>query len=126
LLLTFYRRKKTKLEVSIDVPFPAEKLPKPAINVIKQAIEVHAYMQTHPEETCLSASKTLNLHRKRISRLLKLVNTLPPEFINQAKDWDDQKILRQMSIKELLNVGQGTDIFDKYIRPTRKSKKSKI
>lgn len=61
-------------------------------------------MQAHPQETCLSASRILNLHRKRIARLLKLVDALPPEFIDKAKETSDPNLLRQMSINGLLRI----------------------
>jgi hypothetical protein len=61
-------------------------------------------LQAHPEETCLSASRTLNLHRKRIARLLKVADALPPEFIEKAKETSDPKVLHQMSIKRLLRI----------------------
>jgi len=110
LLVTFYRRRKVRLEVSLDLPFPKEKHPTPPINVIQQALQVKAYMQANPHETCLSASKTLNIHRKRIARLLKLADTLPTDFIEKAKNYKDPKILHQMSIKGLLRITNSKEL----------------
>jgi hypothetical protein len=100
----FYRRRKARLEVSLDLPFPMERRPVPPVNVIQQALQVKAHMTANPHETCLSASKTLNLHRKRIARLLKLADALPPDFIEKAKEANDPKMLHQMSINRLLRI----------------------
>ncbi|MBL8676697.1 MAG: recombinase family protein, partial [Alphaproteobacteria bacterium] len=44
LLVNFHHRRKTRLEVSIDLPFPAERRPPPPVNVIQQAIVVRSFM----------------------------------------------------------------------------------
>jgi len=104
LLVAFHRRRKVRLEVSLDLPFPPERHPAPPVNVIQQALQVKAYMTANPHETCLSASKTLNLHRKRIARLLQLTEALPADFIEKTKETSDPKTLHQMSINRLLRI----------------------
>ena len=62
-------------------------------------------MKANPHETCLSASKTLKLHRKRIAKLIQIANTLPPDFLKKAKDYTNPKTLHRMSMNKLLKSG---------------------
>ena len=65
-------------------------------------------MQANPQETCLSASKKLNIHRKRIAKLLQIIEVLPPDFIERAKEYTDPKILHQMSVNRLFKISDNT------------------
>ena len=49
-------------------------------NIIRETLRVKAYMDANPDETCLSATTELNLHRKRISKLLTIAETLPANW----------------------------------------------
>ena len=83
LVIAFHRRRYGKLEASLDIPLPEIPSNEPTIpiNVIHEALEVKAYMDAHPDETYLSAAPKLNIPRKRISKLLTIVNTLPSDYI---------------------------------------------
>lgn len=89
---------------SIDRPFPENPPEPPPINVIQEALRVKAFMDANPDETCLSAASKLNLHRKRISKLLIIANNLPQNFITKLKNCNDPKILRKMHVKYLLSL----------------------
>ena len=104
LVIAFYRRRKAHLEVSLDLPFPPERRPAPPVNVIQQALQVRAYMTANPHETCLSAAKPLKIHRKRIAKLLRIIDALPPDFIKKAKECTDRKALHQMSVNRLITL----------------------
>jgi hypothetical protein len=106
LLITSYNRKKVRLEVSLDLPFPDEpqRKRKPPVNIIRQALNIKAYMAMHPEHTYLSAATELNIHRKRISKLIKAIDTLPPTFIEQFKDCKDPKVLHRLSVQRLSKI----------------------
>ena len=104
LVIAFYRRRKARLEVSLDQPFPPERQPAPLINTIQQALQVKAYMTANPRETCLSASKPLKIHRKRIAKLLKIIDALPPDFIETAKGYTTRKALHKLSVNRLMRL----------------------
>ena len=67
---------------------------------------VQAFMLANPDETCLSAASKLNIHRKRIAKLLRLIDALPADFIEKAKGYADPKVLRKMSIRRLLEIAE--------------------
>ncbi len=102
LLIAFHRRRTTRLEVSIDDPFPEKPRPKPPVNVIQQALMVRAFMHANPDENYLSAAPKLNIHRKRIAKLLRLIENLPDDFIEQTKECRDEKMLHKMSVERLI------------------------
>ena len=61
-------------------------------------------MTANPHETCLSAAKPLKIHRKRIAKLLRIIDALPPDFIEKTKDCTDRKALHQMSVNRLITL----------------------
>jgi hypothetical protein len=63
-------------------------------------------MDANPEETCLSAAAKLNLHRKRISKLLMIANQLDPNLITELANCNDPKIIRQMNVKHLFYISK--------------------
>jgi len=65
-------------------------------------------MQANPSETCLSASRKINIHRKRIAKLLQIIEALPPDFIERVKEYTDPKILHQMSANRLFQIVNNT------------------
>lgn len=67
---------------------------------------VKSYMTEHPDENCLSASAKINVHRKRIAKLMTILDNLPKEFIEKHKDCNDPSILHRMSVKPLYQIAQ--------------------
>lgn len=104
LLIASYNRKKVRLEVSLDLPFPEPPLKKDPINILQQGIMVKSYMEQNPHETCLSASQKINVHRKRIARLIEIMEKLPKEFIDKYRLCDDPSILHRMAVKPLFQI----------------------
>ena len=106
LVIAFHKRRYGKLEASFDRPLPQMKTrePGPPPNIIAEALRVNAFMAAHPDETCLSAAAKLNLPRKRISKLLTIANTLPPDYIEKIQNCNDPMILRQLNVKRLFRI----------------------
>ena len=105
LLASFHRRRYGVLQASIGLPLPKiQPRSAPPKNFILEAIRVKEFMAAHPDETCQSAASKLNLHRKRISKLLMIANNLPANLITKLADCNDPKTLRQMTINRLLDL----------------------
>ncbi len=96
-----------RLQSSLDLPLPERPKKKPPVNAIQQALAVKAFMDANPDHTCLSAAGPLNMHRKRIAKLLKILEVLPAEFIEQFKDCRDPRILHRMSVNRLYQIASG-------------------
>ncbi len=67
---------------------------------------VRTFMLANPDESYLSAAVKLNIHRKRIAKLLRLIENLPDDFVEQAKKYNDPKKLREMSVRRLLKASR--------------------
>jgi hypothetical protein len=112
LVIAFYRRRKARLEVSLDLPFPPERRPAAPVNVIQQALQVRTYMTANPHETCLSAAKPLKIHRKRIAKLLRIIDALPSDFIEKFKESTDRKVLHQLSVNRLIALTDQSSLIN--------------
>ena len=66
-------------------------------------------MLANPGETCLSAEPKLKLPRKRIAKLLQMIDALPNDFIEKAKEFTDPKVLHKMNVKHLLEIVNATN-----------------
>jgi len=108
--VTYYRRKGARLEVKIDLPFPQPPPKKQPANPIQQAIRVKDYLSRNLEQNFLSSSNKLNIHRKRISKLIHIIDRLPPDFIEKFKDCADPKILHYLTVKRLLKITSNADL----------------
>jgi hypothetical protein len=104
MVMAFHRRRYGCLQASIDLPWPSRPKKKPPVNSIEQAMMVKDFMDANPEHTCLSAAEPLNMHRKRIAKLLKILDTLPPDLIDQIKDCRDPRILHRLSVHRLSQI----------------------
>jgi hypothetical protein len=65
-------------------------------------------MTANPHETCLSAAKTLKIHRKRIAKLLRIIDALPLDFIETAKGYTSHKALHKLSVNHLVRITNNT------------------
>lgn len=102
--LSFHRRRTTRLEVAIRQPFIEKTPPPPPVNIIHQALTAQSFMQANPDATPFSAASKLNLHRKRITRLLKIVDSLPFQYTEKLKNCNDSAILRRLKVKPLYKI----------------------
>lgn len=76
------------------------------------------FMAAHPDETFLSAAPKLNLHRKRISKLLTIANQLPSNLITELANCNDPKTLRQMNVKHLFQMSHNLTLRKRNELPT--------
>jgi len=108
MVIAFYKRRNGRLETSLDLNFPEPPQKDPPVNIIQQAIMVKTYMTENPDETCLSASAKINVHRKRIAKLITILDNLPIEFIQKYKECDDPSTLHRMSVKPLYQIASNS------------------
>jgi|GEM_PF-5540242 len=102
--MSFHRRRTTRLEVALRQPFIEKTPPKPPVNIIQQALTVQAFMKSNPDATPFSAAPKLKLNRRRISRLLKIAEAIPHQYIEKIKNCNDPVLLRRLNVKGLLKI----------------------
>jgi hypothetical protein len=86
-------------------PTPAPFKPAPK-NIVKFAIEIKEFLTSDPAHTYKSAASKFNITRARISQLMKILNTPPPDLIIQLKNCENNEILPKFSGKSLLKIAK--------------------
>jgi hypothetical protein len=88
------------------MPFPGNtpnviKKPK---NIAKEALKVKSYLTADLSRTQTTAADEFKVTRARISQLIKIVDTLPADFITELNETEDQSMIRRFSGKRLLKI----------------------
>ena len=106
LLVKIFRYRRRGILLTLGDPLPEKTpIPKPApINIIAKAQEIKAYIEAKPQRTHLDAALHFKVTRARISQMMKIVETLPPEFITHMSQTQDRKTLNRFSGKTLLKI----------------------
>ena len=106
LLVKFFRRKKVGNRYQLDDPFPRERQPDPAVNIIQQALYVKAHLKINPNEYAIVTAEKLGIHRKRIPKLMSILENLPAEFQQRLHNCQENRIHRIFSLRTLHNIAQ--------------------
>lgn len=102
------RRSKRTLLSLVD-PLPPVPIRKPRVypNTIVEALKIKAFINSG--QTRITWAKTcreLNMSESKLAHLLKIVNKLPSEFIENMKQCGDQETLRIFTGRRLLNISR--------------------
>ncbi|KJJ83590.1 recombinase [Candidatus Omnitrophus magneticus] len=83
LLMRLYKRRRRRLEISIDEPFPEQRPPSIYIpkNVAKEAVRIRDYLINNPDTNQSHIAEEFGVTRARISQLIKINTNLPDNFI---------------------------------------------
>ena len=105
------RRSKRILLSLIDplppVPITHPKATDPRQNTIAEALKIKAFINGGPTRiTWAKARKELNISEAKLAHLLKIVNQLPADFIENMKSCDDQEKLRVFTGRRLLQISR--------------------
>lgn len=106
LLVKFYKRRKVGNRYQLDDPFPRERQPDPAVNIIQQALYVKAHLKINPNEFAIVTAEKLKIHRKRIPKLMTILDRLPAEFQQKLHECPDNRIHRIFSLRTLHEIAQ--------------------
>ncbi len=76
-------------------------------NTIYEGLKIQAFIDNGPGRmTWAKARKELNISESKLAHLLKIVNQLPAEFIENMKSCDDQETLRIFTGRRLLYISR--------------------
>lgn len=106
LLVKFYKRKKVGNRYQLDDPFPKERQPDPAVNIIQQALYVKAHLKINPNEFAIVTAEKLKIHRKRIPKLMTILDRIPAEFQQKLHECPDNRIHRIFTLRALHEIAQ--------------------
>jgi len=102
------RRSKRTLLSLVD-PLPPVPIRRPRVypNTIVEALKIKTFINSG--QTRITWAKTcreLNMSESKLAHLLKIVNRLPADFIENMKSCDDQETLRIFTGRRLLNISR--------------------
>ncbi|KJJ83592.1 hypothetical protein OMAG_002541 [Candidatus Omnitrophus magneticus] len=106
LLMRLYKRRRRRLEISIDEPFPEQRPPSIYIpkNVAKEAVRIRDYLINNPDTNQSHIAEEFGVTRARISQLIKINTNLPDNFITNLAGSKDPILLRMFTGKRLLKI----------------------
>jgi len=104
-----YTRRSRKQLIRFGAPLP-EKPQRPKRiykNIIYEGLKIQSFINDGPTRiTWAKASKELNISDSKIAHLLKIVNTLPADFIEDMKSCDDRETLKVFTGRRLLQISR--------------------
>ena len=76
-------------------------------NTVYEALKIQAFINNgHTRITWAKASKELQISDSKLAHLLKIVNNLPPDFIEDMKSCNDEEKLRIFTGRRLLQISR--------------------
>ena len=102
-------RRSKRILLSLIDPLPPVRIRKPRIrqNTIREALKIQAFINDGPSRlTWAQAQKKLNISESKLAHLLKIVNQLPADFVDNMKTCDDQATLRIFTDRRLLQISR--------------------
>lgn len=103
------RRSKRTLLSLIDPlpPVPIRKPRRAYPNTIVEALKIKAFINSGATRiTWAKTRKELNISESKLAHMLKIVNTLPPDFIESMKQCDDPRKLKIFHGRRLLYISR--------------------
>lgn len=104
----FIRRKKGNL-LSLDQPFelPPARPKRIYQNIIYEGLKLQSFIKNSPTRmTWARASQELQISDSKIAHLLKIVNKLPPDFVETMKSCADEAKLKIFNKRRLLRISR--------------------
>ena len=102
-------RRSKRILLSFFEPLPPARIRKPHIykNAIAEALKIKEFINNGSGRiTWAKACKELHISESKLAHLLKIVNKLPSEFIENMKLCNDQAMLRTFRGRVLLRISR--------------------
>ena len=109
MVVKIYTRRSRKQLIRFGDPLPEK--PQRAKRIIKNTIyeglQIQTYVNTGPDRiTWAKARKELNVSEAKLAHLLKIVKTLPPDFVENMKSCTDESMLKIFNGRRLLQISR--------------------
>ena len=95
--------------LSLVDPLPPKPIRMPPVyqNTVVEALKIKAFINSGSTRiTWAQTRKELKISESKLAHLLKIVNQLPADFIENMKSCDDQKTLKVFTGKRLLKISR--------------------
>lgn len=109
MVVKIYARRSRKQLIRFGDPLPEK--PQRAKRIIQNAIyeglKIQAFINNGPGRiTWAKTRKELNMSESKLAHLLKIVNTLPPNFVENMKSCTDENLLKIFNGRRLLKISR--------------------
>jgi hypothetical protein len=109
MVVKIYTRRDKGNSIRFGLPFP-EKPQRPKRiykNIIYESLKLQVFINNGPSRlTWAQTRKALNISESRLAHLLKIVNRLPADFIENMQSCDDQEKLKIFTGRRLLQISR--------------------
>jgi len=104
-----YIRRRRRILISFDKPLPPAPIPRQPVyqNTIAGGLKIQAFINSDPQRiTWAITRKELNISEAKLAHLLKIVKTLPPDFVETMKSCTDENMLKIFNGRRLLKISR--------------------
>ena len=109
MVVKIYTRRDKGNSIRFGLPFP-EKPQRPKRiyqNIIYEGLKLQTFIEDGPSRlTWTQARKELNISESKLAHLLKIVNQLPQDFVENMRSCDDPRMLRTFTGRTLLKISR--------------------
>ncbi|MCG2711431.1 MAG: hypothetical protein L6416_03795 [Candidatus Omnitrophica bacterium] len=109
MVVKIYTRRDKGNSIRFGLPFP-EKPQRPKRvykNIIYEGLELQAFINSGPSRlTWAQTRKELDISESKLAHLLKIVNQLPQDFVENMRSCDDPQMLKTFTGRRLLNISR--------------------
>jgi len=109
MVVKIYTRRSRKQLIRFGDPLPEKPIRAKRIikNTIYEGLQIQTYINNGPGRiTWAKTRKELNISEAKLAHLLKIVNTLPPDFVEDMKSCNDEEKLKIFNGRRLLQISR--------------------
>ena len=109
MVVRIYTRRSKRQLIRFGDPLPEKPIQAKRIikNTIYEGLKIQAFINNGPGRiTWAKARKELNISEAKLAHLLKIVNTLPPDFIEDMQSCNDEEKLKIFNGRRLLQISR--------------------
>jgi len=109
MVVKIYTRRSKRQLIRFGDPLPEKPIRAKRIikNTIYEGLKIQAYINHGPGRiTWAKARKELNISEAKLAHLLKIIKTLPPDFVETMKSCTDENMLKIFHGRRLLQISR--------------------
>ena len=109
MVVRIYTRRSKRQLIRFGGPLPEKPIRAKRIikNIIYEGLQIQAYINNGPGRiTWAKARKELNISEAKLAHLLKIVKTIPPDFVENMESCTDESMLKIFHGRQLLKISR--------------------
>ena len=109
MVVKIYTRRDKGNSIRFGLPFPEkpQRRKREYKNIIYEGLELRAFINKGPTQlTWAQTRKELNISESKLAHLLKIVNQLTQDFVENMRSCDDPQMLKTFTGRRLLKISR--------------------